>query len=89
MAKGMKGTSHEQMMPHMRTYGGQESPGYHPPTGSAGKGAKGMYGHEKNPMSVPYKGSQIGVEYGNADRHKAFENKDKQMKKENLRGQAC
>jgi len=86
----MKGTAAaNKMMPRMETYGGQEKPGYHPPTGSAGRGSKGMYGHASNPMSVPYKGSQIGPGYGNADRMKAMSSKDAQLKKENLRGQAC
>lgn len=89
MAKEMKGVAHTKMMPNMQTYGGQESPGYKPPTGSAGKAAFGEYGHKSNPMSVPEKGSQIGAGYGNADRMKAMSNKDMQMKKENLRGQAC
>jgi hypothetical protein len=77
------------MMKNMSTYGGQENPGYKPPTGSAGRAAKGEYGHDRNPLSVPQKGSQIGAGYGNADRLKAMSNKDQQLKKENLRGQAC
>ena len=89
MAK-MKGVaSSEKMMPNMSTYGGQESPGYKPPTGSAGRAARGEYGHKSNPLSVPEKGSEIGAGYGNADRMKAMRNKDEQLKKENLRGQAC
>jgi len=89
MAK-MKGVaSSNKMMPNMSTYGGQESPGYKPPSGSAGRYAKGEYSHNKNPMSVPEKGSQIGAGYGNADRMKAMRNKDEQLRKENLRGQAC
>ncbi len=89
MAK-MKGVaSSNKMMPNMSTYGGQESPGYKPPTGSAGSAAKGLYSNKSNPMSVPEKGSQIGAGYGNADRMKAMSNKDAQAKKENLRGQAC
>ena len=89
MAK-MKGVaSSNKMMPNMSTYGGQESPGYKPPTGNAGRAAKGEYGHDKNPMSVPMKGSAIGAGYGNADRMKAMSNKDQQAKKENLRGQPC
>lgn len=89
MAK-MKGiASSQKMMPNMQTYGGQEKPGYKPPSGSAGSAAKGLYGHDKNPMSVPQKGSQIGAGYGNADRMKAMSSKDAQAKKENLRGQAC
>lgn len=90
MAKGMKGTAHaNKMMPNMSTYGGQESPGYKPPSGSAGGAAKGLYSHKSNPMSVPEKGSAIGPGYGNADRLKAMASKDAQAKKENLRGQAC
>ena len=89
MAK-MKGVaSSNKMMPNMSTYGGQESPGYKPPSGSAGSAAKGLYGHPSNPMSVPKKGSQIGPGYGNADRMKAMRNKDEELAKENLRGQAC
>lgn len=89
MAYG-KGTAHaNKMMPHMQTYGGQESPGYHPPTGNAGSAAKGLYSHKSNPMSVPKKGSSIGPGYGNADRMKAMRNKDEQLRAENLRGQAC
>jgi len=89
MAK-MKGiASSNKMMPNMNTYGGQEKPGYHPPTGNAGKGAKGEYSHNSNPMSVPKKGSQIPAGYGNSDRMKAMRNKDEQATKENLRGQPC
>lgn len=89
MAK-MKGVaSSEKMMPNMSTYGGQENPGYKPPSGSAGRAAKGEYSHDKNPLSVPKKGSQIAAGYGNADRMKAMRNKDEQLAKENLRGQAC
>jgi len=89
MAK-MKGVaSSNKMMPNMSTYGGQEQPGYKPPTGNAGRMARGDYSHKSNPMSVPEKGSQLGPGYGNADRMKAMRNKDEQLKKENLRGQAC
>ena len=89
MAK-MKGiASSNKMMPNMSTYGGQENPGYKPPTGSAGKAAFGLYGHKSNPLSVPSKGSSIGPGYGNADRMKAMSSKEQQAKKENLRGQAC
>lgn len=86
----MKGTAHsEKMMGNMSTYGGQESAGYKPPTGSAGSKAHGEYSHKKNPLSVPEKGSAIGAGYGNADRMKAMRNKDEQLRKENLRGQPC
>lgn len=86
----MKGTAHDnKMMPNMSTYGGQEKPGYKPPTGSAGRMAKGLYGHPSNPMSVPEKGSSIGPGYGNADRLKAMRSKDEEARKESLRGQAC
>ncbi len=84
-----KGTGHQKMMPGMSTYGGQEKPGYHPPTGNAGAAAKGMYGHKSNPMSVPAKGSSIGAGAGNADRMKAMSNKNAQASQENLRGKAC
>ncbi len=90
MAKYGKGTAHaNKMMPNMSTYGGQEQPGYKPPTGNAGSMAKGLYSNKSNPLSVPQKGSQIGPGYGNADRMKAMRSKDEQAKKENLRGQAC
>lgn len=85
----MKGTGHQKMMPNMSTYGGQENAGYHPPSGSAGRAAKGVYGHDSNPMKVPMKGSQIGAGYGNSDRMKAMSNQREQLKKENLRGQPC
>ena len=89
MAKN-KGTANaNKMMSNMSSYGGQESPGYKPPSGSAGSMAKGEYSTKKNPLSVPEKGSEIGAGYGNADRMKAMSNKDQQLKKENLRGQAC
>lgn len=85
-----KGTAHaNKMMPNMQTYGGQESPGYKPPSGSAGAKAHGMFSTKSNPLSVPEKGSQIGAGYGNADRMKAMKAKDEQAKKESLRGQAC
>ncbi len=77
------------MMPNMATYGGQENPGYHPPTGSAGRAAKGVYSTDRNPLSVPKKGSEIGPGYGNADRMKMMRLKDEQAKAENLRGQPC
>jgi hypothetical protein len=88
MAKG-NGTARVKMMPNMQTYGGQESPGYKPPTGSAGSAAKGEYSTKGNPKSVPMKGSQIGAGYGNSDRMKIMSLKDAQSKKESLRGQAC
>jgi len=89
MAK-MKGVaSSNKMMPNMSTYGGQESPGYKPPNGTAGRAAKGEYSTKTNPLSVPKKGSEIGPGYGNSDRLKAMRSKDEQEKKENLRGQAC
>ena len=73
----------------METYGGQNNPGYHPPTGSAGAKAFGEYSTKRNPLSVPQKGSSIGPRYGNADRMKAMSHKDEQAKKESLRGQPC
>lgn len=87
MAKGT--ATSNKMMPEMQTYGGQNSPGYHPPTGNAGAAAKGVYGSSKNPMSVPKKGSQIRDTYGNADVMKAQASKNEQLTKENLRGQPC
>lgn len=89
MAK-MKGVaSSNKMMPNMSTYGGQESPGYKPPTGTAGRAARGEYSTKSNPLSVPKKGSDILAGYGNSDRMKAMRSKDEQEKKESLRGQAC
>lgn len=86
----MKGTAAaNKMMPTMSTYGGQENAGYKPPSGSAGRAAKGVYGHPSNPMSVPKKGSSIGAGEGNADRQKAMRNQAEELRKENLRGQAC
>ena len=90
MAKYGKGTAHaNKMMPNMSTYGGQENPGYHPPTGSAGSKAHGEYSTKNNPLSAPKKGSSIGTQYGNADRMKAMASKDAQAKKESLRGMPC
>jgi len=90
MAKYGKGTAHaNKMMPNMSTYGGQENPGYHPPTGNAGSAARGEYSTKSNPLSVPKKGSSIGPGYGNSDRMKAMASKDAQAKKESLRGQPC
>jgi len=86
----MKGTAAaNKMMPNMSTYGGQESPGYKPPSGNAGSMARGEYSTKSNPLRVPEKGSSIGPGYGNADRLKAMSAKNEQAKKENLRGQAC
>lgn len=87
MAKGT--STSNKMMPNMQTYGGQESPGYKPPNGSAGSKAFGEYSKKSNPLSVPKKGSEIGAGYGNSDRMKAMSLKDAQEKKESLRGQAC
>ncbi len=87
MAKGT--ATSNKMMPNMSTYGGQESPGYKPPNGSAGKMARGEYSSKSNPLTVPMKGSAIGPGYGNADRMKAMKHKEEQAAKENLRGQAC
>jgi len=84
MAKGT--STSNKMMPRMETYGGQNNPGYQPPQGSAGASAFGAYSTKTNPLSVPKKGSDIGPGYGNSDRMKAMRNKDKQEKKESLRG---
>lgn len=73
----------------MQTYGGQESPGYKPPSGSAGVKAKGAYSSSSNPLPVPQKGSSIGPGAGNADRMKAVANKNAQAVNESLRGKAC
>lgn len=89
MAYG-KGTAHaNKMMPNMSTFGGQENPGYHPPTGSAGSKAHGEYSTKSNPLAVPKKGSSIGPGYGNSDRMKAMSAKEAQAKKESLRGMPC
>jgi hypothetical protein len=87
MAKGTAVSN--KMMGNMSTYGGQESPGYRPPEGSAGAKARGEYSHKSNPLSVPKKGSDLGAGYGNSDRMKAMRSKDEQLRKENLRGQPC
>ncbi len=85
-----KGTAtSNKMMPRMDTYGGQNKPGYQPPSGSAGSKAFGDYSHKSNPLSVPSKGSSIGPGYGNSDRMKAMSMKNEQAKKESLRGQPC
>lgn len=87
MAKGT--ATSNKMMPRMDTYGGQNNPGYQPPSGSAGSKAFGEYSTKSNPLSVPKKGSSIGAGYGNSDRMKAISLKDEQERKENLRGQPC
>lgn len=87
MAKGT--STSNKMMPLMETYGGQNNPGYHPPTGSAGAKAFGNYSTKGNPLSVPMKGSSIGPGYGNSDRMKAMSSKNEEAKKESLRGQPC
>ncbi len=87
MAKGT--ASSNKMMPNMETYGGQNNPGYKPPSGSAGAKAHGEYSTKSNPLSVPKKGSDIGAGYGNSDRMKIMGMKDEQEKKESLRGQPC
>jgi hypothetical protein len=89
MAKNKGTASANKMMPNMSTYGGQESPGYKPPMGNAGRSARGEYSTKSNPLSVPKKGSQIPAGYGNSDRLKAMRAKDEEAAKENLRGQAC
>ena len=86
----MKGiASSNKMMPNMSTYGGQENPGYKPPTGSAGSKARGEYSTKTNPLSVPKKGSEIGPGYGNSDRMLIMKLKDEQALKEDLRGMPC
>lgn len=85
-----KGTAtSNKMMPRMETYGGQNNPGYQPPSGSAGAKAFGEYSTKSNTMSVPRKGSQIPPGYGNSDRMKIMSEKNAQEKKESLRGQPC
>ena len=87
MAKGT--STSNKMMPRMETYGGQNNPGYEPPSGSAGAKAFGEYSNKRNPLSVPMKGSAIGPGYGNSDRMKAMSAKEEEAKKESLRGQPC
>ena len=87
MARGT--STSNKMMPRMETYGGQNNPGYQPPSGSAGSSAFGEYTNKSNPMKVPQKGSQIGPGYGNSDRMKAMSAKEAEAKKESLRGQPC
>ena len=87
MARGT--STSNKMMPRMETYGGQNNPGYQPPSGSAGSSAFGEYTNKSNPMSVPKKGSMIGPGYGNSDRMKAMSAKEAEAKKESLRGQPC
>jgi len=87
MAKGT--STSNKMMPRMDTYGGQNNPGYTPPSGSAGTKAHGNYSTKSNPLSVPKKGSDIGPGYGNSDRMMIMREKDAQEKKESLRGQPC
>lgn len=82
----------KKMMPNMETYGGQNNPGYKPPTGSAGSAARGEYSHKSNPLSVPRKGSQIyasGDMGRNGDREKVLRMEKEQEKNEKLRGQGC
>lgn len=87
MANGT--STSNKMMPTMNTYGGQNNPGYQPPSGSAGSSAFGEYSTKRNPMSVPRKGSAIGPGYGNSDRMKAMSAKEVEARKESLRGQPC
>jgi len=81
----------KKMMPNMETYGGQENPGYKPPSGSAGVKAFGPGSHKKNPLSVPKKGSSIGGDapYGAADRQKVQMLMKKQEANESQRGKGC
>lgn len=87
MARGT--STSNKMMPSMDTYGGQNNPGYHPPTGSAGSKAYGEYSSKNNPLSTPKKGSSIGPGYGNSDRMKMMREKDAEARKESLRGMPC
>lgn len=77
----------KQKMANMTGY----SSGYVPPKGSAGVAAKGEYSHNKNPKSVPRKGSSLDGDMGygyNSDRGKVMGLKKSQAMNENLRGQA-
>lgn len=88
MAKGLANSN--KMMPNMSTQGGQNDPGYKPPGGSAGSKAFGEYSNkDRNPLSVPRKGSSIGSGYGNSDHQKVMSMKNEQARNESLRGQAC
>lgn len=87
MAKGT--STSNKMMPRMDTYGGQNNPGYQPPSGSAGSKAFGEYSSKNNPLSTPKKGSSIGPGYGNSDRMKAMSAKNAEAAKESLRGMPC
>jgi len=77
-------------MENMKGYG--LSTGYSPPSGNAGSAAKGAHSHDRNPLSVPRKGSSIstGSAYGesNADMQKMQSAIKQQAMKENLRGQS-
>ena len=53
MAKGT--ATSNKMMPNMETYGGQNDPGYKPPSGSAGASGRGVYSSKSNPLSSPKK----------------------------------
>lgn len=77
-----------QKMAYMEAYNN----GYVPPRGSAGKAAFGEYSTKKNPLSVPYKGSELpsGSQFGdNADRNKVQRLQREQAKNESLRGYSC
>jgi len=70
----------------MKGYGS----GYKPPGGSAGGEAKGNFSYNKNPRSIPKKGSSIGdySAFGmNADRSKVKRLQNEQERNESLRGQ--
>ena len=80
----------KKMMANMETYGGQNNPGYKPPSGNAGSEARGDFSHKSNPRSVPKKGSQLAENaYGNADRMKVMKLEKEQSARESLRGQGC
>ena len=53
-------------MEYMEGYGNET--GYKPPSGNAGRAAKGEYSHEKNPLTVPKKGSSIRSGEATVDR---------------------
>jgi hypothetical protein len=75
-----------QKMEKMTAYGS----GYTPPRGNAGPAAKGVHSTNRNPMSVPRKGSTLDGDMGdgmNSDRGKVMSGKRAQAMNERLRGQ--
>ena len=77
-------------MEYMEGYG--NATGYSPPSGSAGRAAKGEYSHDRNPLSIPRKGSSIRSGEGYGGQNSDMQMMQKQIKaqemKESLRGQS-